>query len=94
MRKPLYLLLILACLTSCGTPDKPAKAPDPEMETENWIPLFNGKDLTGWDIKIAGKEVNDNARNTFVWEDDILRIKAGTITLIYSIYLLHSQQKP
>ena len=45
------------------------------MEAENWIPLFNGKDLTGWDIKISGKDINDNARNTFVWEDDMLRIK-------------------
>lgn len=75
MQKPLYLLLILACLTSCGAPNKPAEALEPEMEAENWIPLFNGKDLTGWDIKISGKDINDNARNTFVWEDDMLRIK-------------------
>jgi len=75
MQKPLYLLLILACLTSCGTPDTPADTPESQPEAENWTPLFNGKDLSGWDIKIAGKDVNDNFQNTFVWEDDMLRIK-------------------
>ncbi|MFT4686637.1 MAG: hypothetical protein ACI92C_001636 [Neolewinella sp.] len=75
MQKPLYLLLILACLTSCGTLDTPADTPESQPEAENWTPLFNGKDLSGWDIKIAGKDVNDNFQNTFVWEDDMLRIK-------------------
>jgi hypothetical protein len=65
----------LACLTSCGTPDTPADTPESQPEAENWTPLFNGKDLSGWDIKIAGKDVNDNFQNTFVWEDDMLRIK-------------------
>jgi len=41
---------------------------------ENWIPLFNGKDLSGWDIKIAGQPLNDNYKNTFRAEDGMLRI--------------------
>jgi len=32
---------------------------------EKWIPLFNGKDLTGWDIKIKGSPLNVNYKNTF-----------------------------
>jgi hypothetical protein len=40
----------------------------------DWQPLFNGRDLTGWDIKIAGHPLNDNARNTFRVEDGMLRI--------------------
>jgi hypothetical protein len=39
-----------------------------------WRPLFNGKDLTGWDIKISGFELNDNHKNTFRVEDGILKI--------------------
>jgi len=41
---------------------------------ENWIPLFNGKDLSGWDIKIAGQQINDNYKNTFRVQDGMLRI--------------------
>lgn len=40
---------------------------------ENWVSLFNGKDLTGWDIKIAGNNLNDNYKNTFRVEDGMLR---------------------
>ena len=47
------------------------KAPKPS----DWISLFNGKDLTGWDIKIAGYAMNDNYKNTFVAEDGMLRVK-------------------
>src|SRR4029079_5721934 len=35
---------------------------------------FNGKDLSGWDIKIAGQPLNDNYKNTFRWQDSMLRI--------------------
>ena len=43
-------------------------------DKEEWKPLFNGKDLSGWDIKIAGHELNDNYKNTFRYEDGIVRI--------------------
>lgn len=39
-----------------------------------WEPLFNGKDLSGWDIKIAGHALNDNYKNTFRVEDGMIRI--------------------
>jgi hypothetical protein len=60
-------LLILAVLTDC-------KRPEDASNVENWIPLFNGKDLTGWDIKIAGHEINDNYKNTYRVEDGMIRI--------------------
>jgi hypothetical protein len=34
--------------------------------TEEWTTLFNGKDLSGWDIKVAGQPLNDNYKNTFI----------------------------
>ncbi len=40
----------------------------------NWKPLFNGKDLTGWDIKISGHRLNDNYKNTFRYENNMLRV--------------------
>jgi hypothetical protein len=45
-----------------------------DKSAEDWAPLFNGKDLTGWDIKIAGQPLNDNYKNTFRWEDSMLRV--------------------
>ena len=50
-----------------------AKAPV-EEEGEQWISLFNGKDLTGWIPKFAGREVGENYRNTFRVEDGILKV--------------------
>ena len=41
---------------------------------EKWIPLFNGKDLAGWKVKIAGHELGDNYGNTFRVEDGILKV--------------------
>jgi hypothetical protein len=42
---------------------------------EKWIPLFNGKDLTGWDIKIKGSPLNVNYKNTFRVEDGVLKVR-------------------
>ena len=41
---------------------------------EGWIPLFNGKDLTGWKPKIKGHDSGDNFGNTFRVEDGILKV--------------------
>ena len=45
-----------------------------DANRQEWIKLFNGKDLSGWDIKIAGQPLNDNYKNTFRVENGILRI--------------------
>src|SRR6478735_5070599 len=52
---------------------------------EEWIPLFNGKDLSDWDIKIAGFDLNDNAYNTFY-------VKDSMIVVDYSKYEKFTQQ--
>ena len=39
-----------------------------------WIQLFNGKDLSGWDVKIKGHELNENFGNTFRVEDGVLKV--------------------
>ncbi len=45
-----------------------------KADQTDWQSLFNGKDLTGWDIKIAGQPVNDNYKNTFRVQDGMLRV--------------------
>ena len=41
---------------------------------KEWIPLFNKKDLSGWDIKIAGHDLNENFNNNFYVKDSILKV--------------------
>lgn len=36
-----------------------------ETKSEDWIYLFNGKNLEGWDIKMSGLDLNENYKNTF-----------------------------
>jgi acetyl esterase/lipase len=45
-----------------------------DPDKEEWMDIFNGNDLTGWDIQIAGEERNYNYLETFKVEDGILRI--------------------
>jgi hypothetical protein len=40
-----------------------------------WIQLFNGRDLSGWDVKITGHNLNDNWHNTFRVEDGLLKVR-------------------
>jgi len=47
--------------------------------TENWIQLFNGKDLSAWTPKIKGYELGDNHADTF-------RVKDGKICVSYDQY--------
>lgn len=42
--------------------------------TKDWISIFNGKDLSGWDIKISAQPLNDNYKNTFRVEDGMMRV--------------------
>ena len=41
---------------------------------DDWIQLFNGRDLTGWTPKITGYDLGDNFGNTFRVEDGLLKV--------------------
>ena len=41
---------------------------------EDWISLFNGKNLDGWVVKLAGHEVGDNYGDTFRVENGLIRV--------------------
>jgi hypothetical protein len=40
-----------------------------------WQPMFNGRDLTNWDIKFTNHPVGENFRNTFRVEDGMLKVR-------------------
>ncbi len=55
-------IMLIACLAA-GT-----------ALAENWIPLFNGKDLDGWTPKFAGSKLGENHHNIFRVEDGMLKV--------------------
>ena len=59
-------LLLLLCLTQTKL--------FAQQDSLKWMQLFNGKDMTGWDIKITGYDLNDNYNNTVRVEDGIMKI--------------------
>ena len=62
------------------TEDKPAAKPAEKPAAGGpWVPLFNGKDLTGWKPKICGHDLGDNFGNTF-------RVEGGVIKVSYDQY--------
>jgi len=64
-----YLFLVILVCQSCNT-----NYNKKEISKEDWESLFNGKDLTGWDIKIKDHPLNENYKNTFRIEDSMIRV--------------------
>jgi len=46
-----------------------------DLKESKWVPLFNGKNLDGWKMKIAGFPLGENFGNTFRVENGILSIR-------------------
>jgi hypothetical protein len=62
------LILLFAVLPLSAFADKDAQ------KNEAWVPLFNGRDLTGWIPKFKGHELGVNYADTFRAEDGVLRV--------------------
>lgn len=60
-------LLILAVLIGCTPKNEDSKS-------SQWIQLFNGKDLSNWEVKFAGYDLGNNYKNTFRVENGILKV--------------------
>ena len=62
-------------MLSIGCKDRPRDSSEvAATENPDWIQLFNGKDLQGWQVKIRGFELGNNYKNTFRVEDGILTV--------------------
>jgi len=73
MRAALLTVLALAAgtLAACAPKHAPVLIAAPQGA---WVSLFDGKDLAGWTVKIAGFDVGDNYANTFRVEDGLLKV--------------------
>lgn len=58
-------LVVAVCLLGAGVP----------AAGDEWIALFNGKNLDGWTPKIRFCELGDNYGNTFRVEDGLLKVR-------------------
>ncbi|MEX0290026.1 MAG: DUF1080 domain-containing protein [Flavobacteriaceae bacterium] len=65
---PIWMILLL--MWACSST---------KTEQGRWISIFNGKDLEGWQIKIAGQDLNENYKNTFL-------VKDGKLVVSYDEY--------
>ena len=47
---------------------------DDSDSDKKWVPLFNGKDLSGWTPKIRYEKYGEDSRNTFRVKDGLLQV--------------------
>lgn len=76
MKNYLKILLASFCLLlvlNCKNKTKTANAVTDEPK-EEWVQLFNGKDLDDWIIKINGQKVNTDSLKTFRVENGVLKV--------------------
>jgi hypothetical protein len=69
LSKLLACLLLVTLGTSLGLAQNKTSA-----AKEEWIQLFNGKDLSGWHPKIRGYALNENFGNTFRVENGVMKV--------------------
>jgi hypothetical protein len=62
---------LLTLASAARSEQKPAGA---SARPEDWIQLFNGKDLTGWTPKIKGYALGENFGRTFRVENGLLKV--------------------
>ena len=80
MKKLVLLPLIIFLFGFCNQdPSSRKGADDPQKaqikkasRSQDWIQLFNGKDMDGWTIKMAKHPLGENYNNTFRVEDGLL----------------------
>ncbi len=70
-RRAFALLGLAGCLGAAAAVVRAAEAAEGEA---GWIPLFNGRDLTGWKAKFTGCPLGDNYRDTFRVRDGVLQV--------------------
>jgi hypothetical protein len=62
----LFCVALLGVVAAALAQDKAPK--------EEWIQLFNGKNLDGWVVKVKGFDVGNNYANTFRVENGLLKV--------------------
>ena len=61
--------------SGCAAPARRGAGGPADPERKEWIQLFNGRDLAGWEIKFTGRDVGENPRETFRVENGLLQVR-------------------
>jgi len=67
--------VVAALLAGAASAMAPPSPRLPAPDRNEWIQLFNGRDLEGWDVKSTGRDLNDNWANTFRVEGGLLKVR-------------------
>lgn len=70
-----HLLSAILLLTGVLIVAACSSTPSTDPHEEAWHPLFNGENLDGWHVQIAGYPLDENFGNTFRVEDGILKVR-------------------
>jgi hypothetical protein len=74
-RKFASTLSAFALAGTAALAQQPAPLANPDADKQDWIVLFNGKDLSGWTPKISKHELGENFNDTFRVEDGLLKVR-------------------
>jgi len=66
MKHAACIFLILSLIACQGSKN--------QSQSQDWIQLFNGKDLNDWKVKITGYPLEENFANTFRVEDGMMKV--------------------
>jgi hypothetical protein len=72
------LALVAACASATGGASSQAAPGSVSVSAapkSDWVQMFNGRDLSNWDIKFAKHELGDNYNNTFRVEDGLFKVR-------------------
>jgi 3-keto-disaccharide hydrolase len=58
-----------------GFASQAATAHQDDTSHQEWLPLFNGRDLNDWVIKFARHDLGENVNDTFRVEDGLLKVR-------------------
>jgi len=67
------VVALLLALASCA--ENSSQVANADADSEDWVELFNGENLDGWDFKITGYELNENFNNTIRVEDGLMKVR-------------------
>ncbi|MDG2148653.1 MAG: DUF1080 domain-containing protein [Planctomycetota bacterium] len=65
----MFRILLLVICAACS-----ASSPKAPQDTQGWLQLFNGHDLSGWTPKIVGQPAGQDERKIFRVEDGLLKV--------------------
>lgn len=75
MKSVSTLSRLIVCLLALIVVGAFSFTPSKKDEKENWISLFNGKNIKNWTVKIHHHDVGDNYGNTFRVEDGMIKVR-------------------